>query len=141
MPLPILSYSSIPPSRSAWPASVSFAVLLALTLLFALLDGEQEPYFGPIRAWQLLLIVGGGSVLLVSWTIWSFWIGWAVNAKRIHGYWIFAVFFSLVLMAGIAWCIGGYVRDITASAGVPGPGASPSSRGARSLQVAEVVNR
>jgi hypothetical protein len=86
----ISEYNRDPPppwEGLAWIIGTWVVLVLATTGLLWF-DADQEPYFGPIVAWQLVVVPGGGSILFGGWLTWGLAVVWAVRAGRMTKYWL-----------------------------------------------------
>jgi len=113
MPTPVLNYSALPPpSRPNAPAALAFALLTLLSIPLVLCEADWEPHYGIVHEWQMLLFVGGGSILLLAWALLSVWLITAVRRGRLARPWLAALLLVALVLLYLWQVPFGYAQDV-----------------------------
>jgi hypothetical protein len=76
-------------------------------------NADAEPYYGTIRAFDMLQQVGLGSVLIVLWAAWGAGLLVLVGRGTLHPSVLGALLWGALVVLYLTLAVGGYVSDVT----------------------------
>ena len=75
-------------------------------------NADKEPYFGTIRAFDMVQQVGLGSVLIVLWVAWCAGLLVLVGRGELHPGVLGALLWGALVVLYLALAVGGYISDV-----------------------------
>jgi hypothetical protein len=99
-------------------------------------NASEEPYYGTIRAFDMLQQVGLGSVLIVLWVAWCGTLVVLVGRGKVHPGILGALVWALIVIIYVVGGVDGYISDLIKFQSTPSlqqgwqrPGGGGSSAG------------
>jgi hypothetical protein len=87
-------------------------LLTLASFLVVYSNATEEPYYGTIRAFDMLQQVGLGSVLVVLWVTWCGGLIALVQRGKVHPGVLGALLWSLIVIVYLGWAVDGYISDV-----------------------------